>query len=573
MIRKAFFLFILVLSVTAGCTRKLSPAGGINENDKNVDRTEYERYYVEALKQKLIGNTGESLKYFEMCKQINPAADAPYYEMAQILAATGDAANAKKYALTAAGRDGKNLWYMMLVSQLYYREKNLDSAIIWHEKAVKAFPDNENMQLSLGDLYIENRQYEKANQIFDSFDKKYGINETSTVSSVRSLMASGKYNEARVKLNLLLAQNPDELLYNGLMAEIYRSEGNKDQFIATYSKMLEKNPGQGEVQLTLAEFLAEEKIYDQLFSMLNAIVMNESISKEDKISFFGRLIENYDYSLDRQNSLTLTLMVLESTYKGDNIIPLLRPELMVKAGKLEEAAKRLEELTRELPDNYYAWEKLLFVYLDQKDYQKLTVKGAECATKFNTSFIAKMLYATGATETGKYDLALNELKKAEILAGENREMLLQVLNVRADVYYKNKEYSKAFASYEEAIKSDPEDITVMNNYAYYLAEQNLKLKEAEELARKVIGKEKDNSTYLDTYGWVLYKRGKFNEAAKVFESIIADNKVQDAEWHEHYGFVLQKQNKCSKAIEAWKTALMLDPSKIYLNTEIENCKK
>ena len=48
----------------------------------------------------------------------------------------------------------------------------------------------------------------------------------------------------------------------------------------------------------------------------------------------------------------------------------------------------------------------------------------------------------------------------------------------------------------------------MNNYAYYLAEQNMKLKEAEEMARKVIEKEKDNTTYLDTYGWVLYKRGK-----------------------------------------------------------------
>ena len=35
--------------------------------------------------------------------------------------------------------------------------------------------------------------------IFDSLDKKYGVNETSTVSAIRSLMAAGKYDEALIK--------------------------------------------------------------------------------------------------------------------------------------------------------------------------------------------------------------------------------------------------------------------------------------------------------------------------------------------------------------------------------------
>ena len=80
--------------------------------------------------------------------------------------------------------------------------------------------------------------------------------------------------------------------------------------------------------------------------------------------------------------------------------------------------------------------------------------------------------------------------------------------MRADVYYRMKDYTKAFEIFEEALKTNNEDLTVINNYAYYLAEQNMKLKEAEEMAKKVIEKEKGNTTYLDTYGWVLYKRGK-----------------------------------------------------------------
>ena len=234
---------------------------------------------------------------------------------------------------------------------------------------------------------------------------------------------------------------------------------------------------------------------------------------------------------------------------------------------------RLEEIIKNKPENYYAWEKLLLVYLQLREYDKLMNMGEECATLFNRSFLAKILYANGALENGKYSIALEELRKAEILAGDNRDSILQVLTMRADVYYRMKDYTKAFEIFEEAIKSNSEDLTVINNYAYYLAEQNMKLKEAEEMAKKVIEKEKGNTTYLDTYGWVLYKRGKLNEAAKVMEEIINSGEKPDAEWYEHYGFILKKQKKCTKAIENWSIAIRIDSTKTNLIKEIENCGK
>ena len=93
------------------------------------------------------------------------------------------------------------------------------------------------------------------------------------------------------------------------------------------------------------------------------------------------------------------------------------------------------------------------------------------------------------------------------------------------------------------------------------------------MARKVIEKEKGNSTFLDTYGWVLYKRGKLKEAARVMESIISSGQKPDAVWYEHYGYILKKQRKCNEAITNWNIALKLDGSKTELIKEIENCKK
>jgi Tfp pilus assembly protein PilF len=564
---------LVVVLFLSACSRKTIPAKGGSAELKNYDVAQYEYFYVEALKQKLLGNAGEALRFFEQCIKLNPGSDASWYQMATIIATSGNMVTARKYALKAVEIEGNNLWYLMLLSELYYQDKNIDSAIIWYEKAVKLFPDKENIQLTLGNLYIENKKFDKANSIFDSFDRKYGINESSTISSVRSLIAEGKYQEAKVKIESLVNDQPGNILYKGLLAEVCSGLGEKDKALATYNEMMEAEPENPQVQMSLADFLTGEKMYEELFSLLNTIVLNDKIRPDIKIQFFAHLLEDKELVADYQNKLIIAMMVLEAGYGNDHRVALLRPELLVRQGKQAEAIARLEEIIQQQPGNFLAWERLLFIYFENRDFEKLESRGGEYATKFNMSFLGKILYAQGAAETGRHETALAELKKAEILAGDNNEMMFQVVAMRADVYYKMKDFDNAFMNYEEALKYNKDDLTVLNNYAYYLAEQGMKLKEAEDLARRVVEIEKENNTFLDTYGWVLYKRGKLNEAAKVFETIIASDEEPDAEWFEHYGFILKRQRKCDKAIENWQISIKLDPSKTHLLKEIENCGK
>jgi Tfp pilus assembly protein PilF len=349
--------------------------------------------------------------------------------------------------------------------------------------------------------------------------------------------------------------------------------GENGKAMEVYKQLLHKNPDNAQTQLSICDFLLTEKNYDDLFVLLNTVILNNNITKEEKISLFARLLEQDDLVKERESQLLLTFRILEANYIDDDIVPLLRPELLIKKTKLTEAAERLEEIIKVKPENYYAWEKLLLVYLQLGDHDKLLKRGEECATKFNRSFVAKVLYANGAMEKAIYPVALEELRKAEILAGDNKDFLIQVLTMRADVYYRMKDYTKAFEIFDEALKTNTEDLTIINNYAYYLAEQNMKLKEAEEMAKKVIEKEKDNTTYLDTYAWVLYKRGKLNEAARIMEDIINSGEKPNAEWYEHYGFILKKQKKCDRAVENWTIAIKLDSTKVNLDKEILNCEK
>jgi tetratricopeptide (TPR) repeat protein len=266
-------------------------------------------------------------------------------------------------------------------------------------------------------------------------------------------------------------------------------------------------------------------------------------------------------------------MVLEATYLNDDIIPLLRPEFLVNAGREREAAERLEVIISETPGNYFAWEKLLLVYLQIGDFKQLMIRGEEAASKFNRSFLAKLLYANGAIENEKYDTAIDELRKAKILAGDNDQNIIQVLTMRADVYYRMKEYEKAFETFDEALAVNSEDLTVLNNYAYYLAEQNMNLKYAEQMASKVIENEGDNNTFLDTYAWVLFKRGKKKDAARIMGNMVESGLNLSAEHYEHYGYILKSLKKCDKAAENWNIAMKLDIRKTELEEEIKNCRK
>jgi predicted Zn-dependent protease len=565
------FLGLFILSFFS-CGKNLAPSES-RDIPKDFDSAAYNEIYVEAIKQKLLGNGGDALKFLEQCLKINPSSDAAYYQMAQIVIANGDIKNGKKYVVKSLSFDPDNIWYLTMLAGLYYQQRNLDSSIICYEKAVKLFPEKEELQLTLGNLYSDDKKYEEANSIFDGFDKKYGVNEKSTLSSIKNKMAQGKYDDALVKTLSLVKEFPDEILYQGLLADIYKGKGDNQKASDVYNKLLESDPDNPQVQLALCDFLINGKNYDELFLILNTVILNNKVERESKISLIARIIDLPDLTKELQDKLVVSLLVLEANYKEDNIIPLLRPELLIKQKKLDNAIIRLEELIKSNPDNYYAWEKLLFVYLQLKDYNKLVLKGEECATRFNTSFTAKLLYANAALETGKYSIAINELKKAEILAGNSKDSLNQVLTMRADVYYRMKDYSKSFETFELALKNNSEDLTVINNYAYYLAQQNTKLKEAEEMSKKTIEKDKGNSTFLDTYGWILYKRGKLQEAAKVFESIIKSGDKPDAVWYEHYGYILRKERRCNDAINNWNRALKLDSTKTELIKEIENCGK
>ena len=134
---------------------------------------------------------------------------------------------------------------------------------------------------------------------------------------------------------------------------------------------------------------------------------------------------------------------------------------------------------------------------------------------------------------------------------------LQMANFDAflgDIYHQQGEEEKAFDAYDRTLRNDPDNVLVLNNYAYYLSLRGERLDEALEMAIKANELVPDNVYYTDTYAWVLYKLGRYQEAQKIMKKCLGLEKNPSGANLEHYGDILLKLGKESEAMEYWKKA-------------------
>ncbi len=145
---------------------------------------------------------------------------------------------------------------------------------------------------------------------------------------------------------------------------------------------------------------------------------------------------------------------------------------------------------------------------------------------------------------------------------------VQVLGMTALIYDSKEEFDKSDSLYTMAMKIDPENPLILNNYAYSLSDRGVRLDEAFLWSKLAVEKEPENSSYLDTLGWIYFKLNDYHKAKLYIEkSLLIDSK--SATVLDHLGDVHFKLGDNSKAIEYWKKALENEPDNIKIKQKIE----
>ena len=89
------------------------------------------------------------------------------------------------------------------------------------------------------------------------------------------------------------------------------------------------------------------------------------------------------------------------------------------------------------------------------------------------------------------------------------------------------------------MKLSPDNLSILNNYAWTLAISGGDLKKAEKMSQRTIQKEAGNATYLDTYAWILHLQGQNTLAMFYIKKALDIARQGDDTIREHYQAIQQ----------------------------------
>jgi tetratricopeptide (TPR) repeat protein len=124
------------------------------------------------------------------------------------------------------------------------------------------------------------------------------------------------------------------------------------------------------------------------------------------------------------------------------------------------------------------------------------------------------------------------------------------------IYEQRKEYEKARARYEEALKIDPKFAPAANNLAVILSEQGGNIDVALNYAQVAREQRPEDPNIADTLGWIYYKKNAYLLAANLLKE--AAEKLPDNPMVQyHYGLAQQKNGDVAGAKKSLKASLKL----------------
>jgi tetratricopeptide (TPR) repeat protein len=229
-------------------------------------------------------------------------------------------------------------------------------------------------------------------------------------------------------------------------------------------------------------------------------------------------------------------------------------DFLYRDKKLKDARDQYAEALKYDKSKFAIWNQVMIIDSELHDTKALEAHSKEAMELFPSQPLP--LYFAGAAQIQlkNYKGAIEPLLEAKEYVIDNNPLLTQIFASLGDAYNFLKDYENSDKAFEDALKLDPDNTTIMNNYSYYLSLRKTKLERAEKFAARANELEKTKYNYMDTYGWILFQEGKLDLAKEWIEKALKAGGERNGVILEHYGDILFKLNNPEKALEYWKKA-------------------
>ncbi|MFT7234095.1 MAG: tetratricopeptide (TPR) repeat protein [Cyclobacteriaceae bacterium] len=502
---------------------------------------------VEAEKQLVLENTPKAIELFQVALELDPKNGAANFKLAETLTKMGNVTEALSYALAALESDRTNKYYFLLAAEVYKATGDFDTSAELYAEMIKQIPGTESYLFDLAIIYQYMADYDKALATYKRAEEIFGINEMVLREKQKIYFQNKDYPSLIADWDRLIAENSDNSRYTIELVEFLIGQGLLMEAKERLDKIEEDNI---HAHLLRSQIAMKEGKTDESLLIIMEAFETSSLDFRTKIQLLNSYLDNA-ITIDQFENIVEMAKTLGNNYPEKFEAQAYAGDVLLRMEKQNLALAYYLRAVKITPSSFSVWQNILNIEASLNQYDSMIVHSNEALEYFPNQAILYYFSGTGYLLKKNYQKSIQMLEMGTKYASEP-SLLTVFYGQMGDAYNSLKQTDKSYASYEKALKNNPANDHVLNNYSYFLSLDKQNLDKAMEMSTKLVNLHPDNPTYLDTHGWVLYTFGKYEDAEKYLRK--AANLQEDGTIIEHYGDVLFKLGKTEEAVKQWEKA-------------------
>lgn len=554
LLTRIYFFCCLFLQVS--CVSKKSVIDGVTTYPVKVPieiQHKYNHYLIEAAQYKQKGEYDAALELYTHCVELNPQAAAAHFELAQFYFYLQMPEKGEQCLLKAVTLQPENYWYNQSLAVFYQNKGEIQRSIVVLEKMLKQFPRRLEPISALVDAYSRSKEYEKVINALNVLESRDGKSEQISMEKFRAYLALNDTEKAFSEIKNLSKEYPYDMRYLTILGDLYLDNNRLDEAYAIYEKIRATEPDYTPVLLSLVNYYEKAGLEDQYKKQLDDILLNERVEVNVKMNLMRQLIlQSERTDKDSVKIASLFHLVLEKPQETADLA-MLGAQYLISKQMEEESVPVLKQVLDIDPENIPARLQLLEYAIRKQDMDNVIAICLPALQYVPESLEFYYYLGLAYYQKDDSDNALKVFKKGTAHFSEqtDKNLISDIYGIMSDLYHKKNMREESYAASDSALVYNPENISVLNNYAYYLSLERTNLDKAEEMSYKTVKAEPKNGTYLDTYAWILFEKARYTEALIYAEQALQNGGDESSVVVEHCGDIYYMTGNKEKALECW----------------------
>lgn len=513
------------------------------------------RRFVDAEKERHLGNYQAALALFDQCLQTDPKNDAVYFGKGKVYLEREQFALAELEFEQAYALDPENKWYALSYAQVLLDQLKFKEASKVFKAVSAKHPEDTEMKLDYANTLLFAGKEKAAMQVYDEIEKVTGPSHEINLRKSEYYISQHKYANAAAELKKLIAVYPEDTQLYGMLGELYKAQGKLSEAIEMFEEASRADPSNPIFQLSLADYYDRAGKADTAFGCLKRAFYNPNLGIDRKVGVLLRLYDKADQDPATLEKALVLCKAVESTHPDEAKAYSIYGDFLNLGGEREKALAQFKKAIDRDPSRFAVWSQILLIESELNLTEDLAKDSKRALDLFPAQPTVYFFNGIANTQLERWGEAVKSLRiGAQMIIGNNA-LSAQMLASLGDAYHELGRVQSSDSAYEAALQFDPNNTYVLNNYSYFLSLRGEKLERAKEMSAQTLAMEPDNASYLDTYGWVLYKLGDYAAAEEYLGKALVNGGENSAEVLEHFGDVLNELDRTQEAIGYWKRAL------------------